>query len=33
MVCDYSVGQAEVEIDLETKLYIFNSAAQLAVGR
>lgn len=32
MVCDCSVGQAEVEIDLETKLHIFNSAAQLAMG-
>lgn len=32
MVCDCSVGQAGVEIDLETKLHIFNSAAQLAMG-
>jgi hypothetical protein len=33
MVCDCSVGQAGVEIDLETKLCIFNSAAQLVVGK
>lgn len=32
MVCDCSVGQEGVEIDLETKLHIFNSAAQLAMG-
>lgn len=31
MVCDCSVGKAGVEIDLETKLYIFNTAAQLAM--
>lgn len=32
LVCDCSVGQARVEIDLETKLHMFNSAAQLAMG-
>lgn len=32
MVCGCSVGQEGVEIDLGTKLHIFNSAAQLAMG-